>query len=88
MISALSVQAWRYYEAAEELLPLIDADSRPALWVLVRIYSELLYRIEEVHGDVFQARIAVPTSRKVLILLQGAAQSVRSKNPPRAVPEH
>ena len=44
MLAALSVQAWEYYEAARELLPLIDADSRAALWVLVTIYSGLLGR--------------------------------------------
>jgi len=81
MLSALSVQAWRYYESAQHLLPLIDPDSRPALWVLVRIYSELLHRIEEAQGDVFSQRIAVPTSRKLFILASGTAQALLAKKP-------
>ena len=76
MIGALTVQAWEYYEAARELLPLIDKDSRPALWVLVKIYSELLHRIELHQGDVFSERVRVSTPRKLLILAQGVAQSV------------
>ncbi len=53
MMTALSVQAWEYYEAGRKLLPLIDADSRAALWVLVEIYSGLLARIDRRQGDVF-----------------------------------
>jgi phytoene synthase len=87
MIDALAVQAWRYYEAAGQLLPLIEPDSRPALWVLVRIYSELLHRIEDVQGDVFRQRISVPTTRKLLILARGAVHSVLAKNPPAPVPQ-
>ncbi|QHN04037.1 phytoene/squalene synthase family protein [Granulicella sp. WH15] len=76
MIDALSVQAWEYYAAADKLLPLIDRDSRPALWVLVRIYSELLHKIEHAHGDVFSKRARVSTPGKLWILAQGAAKSV------------
>jgi phytoene synthase len=76
MIGALSVQAWEYYAAAKQLLPLIDHDSQPALWVLVQIYSELLYEIEKARGDVFSERVRVSTPRKMWILAQGAAKSV------------
>jgi phytoene synthase len=77
MLGALSVQAWRYYEAAGELIPMIDADSRGALWVLVQIYSDLLKKIDEREGDVFSERVSVPTSAKMLTLLRGAAKSLR-----------
>ena len=76
MISALSVQAWEYYAAARELLPLVDADSRAALWVLVEIYSRLLQRVDARHGDVFSARVTVPTSEKMWLLARGAARSM------------
>jgi phytoene synthase len=76
MIGALSVQAWEYYAAAKQLLPLIDRDSRAALWVLVEIYSELLYKIEKRHGDVFTERVRVSTPRKLWILARGALKSV------------
>ena len=76
MISALSVQAWEYYAAARELLPLIDHDSRAALWVLVEIYSRLLQRIDAQHGDVFSYRVNVPTSQKMVALFRGAVRSL------------
>ena len=75
MLVGLSVQAWEYYEASQELLPLIDADSRAALWVLVMIYSGLLRRIDDRNGDVFSARVSVPTVSKLVILLRGAMQA-------------
>jgi phytoene synthase len=77
MLIGLSVQAWEYYEAARALLPMIDADSRGALWVLVEIYSGLLKKIDERDGDVFSERVSVPTRGKVLALVRGAAMSLR-----------
>ena len=77
MITALSVQAWEYYEAARQLIPMIDADSRPALWVLVEIYSGLLQKIDRREGDVFSERVSVPTRQKVVALLRGAAMALR-----------
>ena len=79
MLIGLSVQAWEYYEAARALLPMIDADSRAALWVLVEIYSGLLKKIDASEGDVFSARLSVPTRDKMLTLLRGAAKSLRAR---------
>jgi phytoene synthase len=79
MLSALSVQAWEYYASARELLPLIDRDSRAALWVMVEIYSRLLQRIDARHGDVFSQRVSVPTTQKLLALLRGAAMAIRER---------
>ncbi len=79
MLTGLSVQAWEYYEAAQALLPMIDADSRGALWVLVEIYSGLLRKIDEREGDVFTKRASVPTRGKILALVRGAAMSLRSR---------
>jgi len=79
MLVGLSLQAWEYYEAAQELLPMIDADSRAALWVLVEIYSGLLKRIDLRGGDVFSERVSVPTSGKVVALLRGAVMSMRAR---------
>ena len=80
LLVGLSVQAWEYYQAAWQLLPLIDADSRAALWVLVRIYSGLLGKIDEKQGDVFSARVSVPAAQKMFVLLRGAAMSVRNRS--------
>ena len=79
LIHALSVQAWEYYEAASELLPLIDKDSRAALWVLVEVYSRLLRRIDRVEGDVFSQRASVPGVEKVSVLMRGAAMAARGR---------
>ena len=47
-------------KSAQALLPLIDRESRPALWVLVSIYHALLKRIERAEYDVFSRRASVP----------------------------
>jgi phytoene synthase len=70
-LAGIARRARAYYHSADRLLPLISADSRPALRVLVKIYSRLLQRIEEQHFDVFTARVQVPTWRKLLILSAG-----------------
>jgi phytoene synthase len=79
MITGLSVQAWEYYEAARQLIPLLDSDSRAAMWVLVEIYSGLLAKIDQRDGDVFSQRVSVPTRQKVFALVRGAAMAVRGR---------
>lgn len=64
-------RARKYYAAAESLLPLIDADSRAALWVLVAIYKRLLDRIAAAQYQVFGERIQLPAVEKLWILLRG-----------------
>ncbi len=66
-------RAERYYESGLALLPLISADARPALWVLIRIYHALLKKIEEREYDVFSQRVSVATPVKLVILLRGLA---------------
>lgn len=79
MITGLSVQAWEYYEAGRQLIPLLDADSRAAMWVLVKIYSGLLAKIDLREGDVFSERVSVPTRQKVFALVRGAAMAARGR---------
>jgi phytoene synthase len=76
---SLGSQAERYYASADRLLPLIDADSRAALWVLVTIYHRLLHKIRAANSDVFSQRISVPTPEKLLILAQGATMTMRNR---------
>ncbi|HEY0794507.1 MAG TPA: phytoene/squalene synthase family protein [Acidisarcina sp.] len=64
-------RAEHYYESAQALLPLISPDSRPALWVLVTIYHELLQRIVRSRFEVFAAKVRVPTWKKFWILGRG-----------------
>jgi phytoene synthase len=71
MLAETSQKAERYYQAANELLTLIEPDSRPALWVLVTIYHRLLLRIQSKDYDVFSERVSVPNFEKVAVLVQG-----------------
>jgi phytoene synthase len=82
VINLLVLEASRardFYASAEELLPLIDRDSRAALWVLVTIYRGLLERIVAKNYDVFTERVSVPTSKKLMILAQGMGMAVRNR---------
>jgi phytoene synthase len=71
VLAGLARRAHAYYQSADRLLPLIDADSRPALRVLVDIYSRLLKKIEARRFDVFTARVQVPAWQKLSILARG-----------------
>jgi len=75
MLRALGEKAEAYYGSAEQLLPLIDRDSRAALWVLVTIYRGLLRRIAAADYDVFSQRASVPRAMKIFVLAQGAARA-------------
>ena len=74
LLADIAQRAENYYLSAQELLPLIDAESRPALWVLVRIYRRLLIHIRRADYDVFSHRIGVPTFMKLEILAVGMAR--------------
>jgi len=71
LLASIAARAEVYYRSGYELLPLIDMDSRPALWVLISIYHRLLKRIEEARYEVFATRPAVPAVTKSSILLRG-----------------
>jgi phytoene synthase len=71
LLMTIGQRAENFYQAAQELLPLIDRESRPALWVLVSIYHALLKRIERANYDVFSERASVPLARKLSILAVG-----------------
>ena len=55
----------------EELLPLIDEDSQPALWTLVEIYRRLLERIAQRNYDVFSERVRLSTTEKLTVMAKG-----------------
>jgi len=64
-------RARELYGAAEELLPLVDDDSQPALWTLVEIYRRLLERIAVRNYDVFSERVRLSTAEKLGVLARG-----------------
>jgi phytoene synthase len=74
LLATTAQRAQDFYQSAQRLLPLIDRESRPALWVLVSIYQGLLKRIEKAHYDVFTTRAAVPSPQKLGILCVGMAR--------------
>jgi len=71
LLASIAERAEKYYQSAKMLLPMIDAESRPALQVLVSIYHRLLRRIEQANYEIFAERISVPTSQKLTILAKG-----------------
>jgi phytoene synthase len=77
LLESLANRAEDFYKSGFALLPLIDADSRPALWVLVTIYYRLLRRIERRGFDVFSERVGVPLRSRLAILLRGLFQVLR-----------
>lgn len=79
MLQALGAKAEAYYSSADRLLPLIDADSRAALWVLVTIYHRLLGKMRQAEWDVFAQRVSVSTPAKLTVLAQGAALSLKNR---------
>jgi len=64
-------RAREYYRAAEQLIPLIDEDSQPALWVLVTIYQRLLEKIVARQFNVFRKRTTLTRREKLAILGKG-----------------
>lgn len=64
-------RAREYYQAGEQLIPLIDEDSQPGLWVLVTIYRKLLEKIAARQYDVFGKKISLTTGEKLLVLWKG-----------------
>lgn len=64
-------RAREFYRAGQELLPLIDDDSQPALWVLMTIYSQLLEKIAARNYDVFTEKVRLSAWQKVAVLGRG-----------------
>jgi phytoene synthase len=79
LLRGLELHAQKLYRSADELIPLLDADSRPAMRVLVRIYRELLDRIAADPAAIFCERVSVSTSRKLTILCSGLFQSFAAR---------
>lgn len=79
LLESLAKRAEEYYRSGRALLPLIDADARPALWVLITIYHRLLRRIERRNYDVFSDRVSVPLFTRLAILLRGLGQVARGR---------
>jgi len=66
-----ATRAREYYQSADELIPYIDEDSQPALWVLVSIYKRLLEEIAARQYDVFSGKVSLTVREKLKILGKG-----------------
>jgi 15-cis-phytoene synthase len=64
-------RAREYYRAGEELIPMVNEDSQPGLWVLITIYRSLLEKIAANEFDVFSERIRLSVPAKVSVLTKG-----------------
>jgi phytoene synthase len=64
-------RAREYYAAGDDLIPLIEEDSQPALWVLITIYRRLLEKIANRQYDVFSSKVSLTVPQKLSILGKG-----------------
>jgi phytoene synthase len=71
LLEDIARRAEDYYRSARLLLPLLNRESRPAMWVLFSIYYRLLNRIRGADYDVFSRRARVPLAQKLGILAIG-----------------
>lgn len=79
LLKGLELHAQTLYRSGYQLIPLLDADSRPAMRVLVSIYHGLLERIARDPAQVFRTRISVPTPVKLAILGRGMLGSLAAR---------
>jgi phytoene synthase len=79
MLATLAIRAEKYYVASKKLIPMLDRDSRAAMWVLVTIYHRLLGRIANRRMEVFNERIGISTAEKLTILARGAAMAAYNR---------
>lgn len=59
------------YQSGLELIPLVNEDSQPGLWVLITIYRRLLEKIDANDYDVFSRRVRLSVPEKVSVLSKG-----------------
>jgi 15-cis-phytoene synthase len=71
LLAAQGDRARGYYAAGRKLIPLIDEDCQPALWVLLTIYSKLLEKIAARQYEVLRGKIRLSARAKLVILGKG-----------------
>lgn len=67
-------RARELYQSGHDLIPLVDEDSQPALWVLITIYQRLLEKIASRQFNVWGEKIRLPVREKLAILGKGFLQ--------------
>lgn len=79
LLAEVGARAEKYYAATEDLIPLLDRDSRPAMRVLTSIYHLLLKEIVAHNYDVLQQRVSVSTGRKLRVLVGGMVRALLAR---------
>ncbi len=79
LLKGVELHAQTMYYSGEQLIPLLDRDSRPAMRVMLRIYRRLLDHIAADPSAIFRRRVSVPTSEKLRILGEGALGSLKAR---------
>ncbi len=65
-------RAWDFYREGVRLQKLVEKDSQAALWVLIRIYSGILKKIESIQYDVLaKPRPSLSNIEKAWIMIRG-----------------
>lgn len=80
--SLMDFQATRargYFDSGERLMPLLSRESRACAAVLHQLYSRILDRIESTGYDVFERRIGLSVSEKLLLVARLWAGSMTPK---------
>ncbi|MGC1267986.1 MAG: squalene synthase HpnC [Candidatus Acidiferrum sp.] len=75
-----AARAWQNYEEGAALFGLIEAESRPALWLLVRTYSALLARMESLEFAVFGERVRLSKPEKMLFIAKARFGRLSEEN--------
>ncbi len=71
LLAGEAERARGFYRAGEDLIPLINEDSQPALWVLITIYRRLLEKIAAQGYNVFGEKVSLTFREKVKVLAKG-----------------
>ncbi len=69
-------RAREFYRSADDLIPLVDEDSQPGLWVLVTIYHHLLDKIAARNYDVYSEKVSLTTREKLTVFVKGFLKRV------------
>ncbi|HSZ60381.1 MAG TPA: phytoene/squalene synthase family protein [Terriglobales bacterium] len=71
LLAMEAARALDCYRDGEQLIPLINEDSQPALWVLITIYRRLLGKIIAQQYDVFTERPQLSVREKLTVMGKG-----------------
>jgi phytoene synthase len=71
LLAMEAARAREFYQSGDDLIPYINEDSQPALWVLINIYRALLDKIAGRNYDVFHGKVSLSVREKLAILAKG-----------------